>query len=362
MPLGLGLVSALPLLRLAPATRVRESLAVFATFAFVAGWLVNTFWLPRLVDDGPRQAAGLRALPPPPEWSPATWAAHAITAHGSDALAAAVACILAAIAALTLSMTAATQLLTGIQARAAESSSRMVRASSRRAPTLMLAFLRRDAALVARDLPILLDVLANLALWSLLPLAVLPVAPLPRLELARDTLIALSVSLGYDVAARALPLEGASLAWARLSPVGGARWVQQRAVGVAMVNATLLLAAAALVRVVFGLHGDAVSDVLAFGLAAATSASATGLLFSAMLGDPEWTNPRAMLGLGGRAISVGVLVAQAGAWAALSHRLSPAQPLPAWNLLLMLGSSALAAALLLHAAASFVERKELGGR
>ena len=72
VPLGLGIVLALPLLRLAPATRVRESLAVFATSAFVAGWLMNTFWLPRLVDGGSRLATGWRALPAPPAWSPAT--------------------------------------------------------------------------------------------------------------------------------------------------------------------------------------------------------------------------------------------------------------------------------------------------
>ena len=362
VPLGLGLVLALPLLRLAPATRMRESLAVFATLAFMAGWLMNTFWMPRLVHDGSRLSAGLRALPPPPEWAPATWAAHAITAHGSDAIAASVACVLAAAAALAGSMAVATRLLTGVHARASAASGRIVRSSSRRAPTLMLAFLRRDAALTARDWPVLLDVLANLALWSLLPLAVIPVAPLPPLELARDVLIALSVSLGYDVAARALPLELASIAWARLSPVGGARWVYQRLAGVALVNGTLLLAAAALVCGWFGLRGGAAFDVLAFGLAAATSASATGLLLGAMLGDPEWTNPQAMLGPGGRAISVGVLVSQAGAWVAVSHRLSVTAPVRVGNMLLMLGFSALAAALLSQAAARVVERKELSGR
>ncbi|HEY6894366.1 MAG TPA: helix-turn-helix domain-containing protein, partial [Rhodanobacteraceae bacterium] len=85
----------------------------------------------------------------------------------------------------------------------------VVRAGARRAATLTRAFLRRDSALLARDWPVALDAFANLALWSLLPLAVLPLAPLPRQELARDMLIALSVSLGHDVAARALQLPGA---------------------------------------------------------------------------------------------------------------------------------------------------------
>ena len=362
VPLGLGLVLALPLLRLAPMARVRESLSVLATFAFVAGWLVNAFWVPRLTGNGAFPTAGLRALPAPPEWSPATWAAHAVTAPWPGQLAATGACVLASIAALTLAMAAATQLLDGLYARASEARGRSVRASSRRAPTLAFAFLRRDAVLVARDWPVVLDALANMALWSLLPLAVLPLAPLPRLELARDMLIALSVSLGNDVAARALPLERASLAWARLSPVGGARWVRLRALGVGVTSGTILVAATALVCFTFGLYGRAAVDVLAFAIGAATAATATGLLVGAVLGDPAWIDPRAMLGVGGRTVAVGALFTQAGVWLALSHRLSAAEPLPAWNLLLILGASALAAALLLQAAARFVERKELSGR
>jgi len=358
VPLGLGLVLALPLLRLAPAARVRESLAVFATFAFVAGWLVNAFWMPRLLSDGVLLAAGLRALPAPPDWLPATWAARAAIASGPGALAAAGSCVLAAIAALALAMAAATQLLAGIQARAAAASSRTVRASARRARTLAVAFLRRDAALVARDWPILLDTLASVALWSLLPLAVLPVAPLSRLEIARDMLIALSVSLGHDVAARALPLERASLAWARLSPVGGARWVRLRMSGVCIVSGTLLLVAGTLVCAVFGLRGHALVDVLSFGIAAVTSATGTGLLVGAALGDPAWINPRAMLGMGGRNVSIWGLLVQAGVWIAVSHRLSAAEPLPPWALLSLVAASVMFALFMLAFAAHVVEHRE----
>lgn len=360
VPLGLGLALALPLLHVAPAARVRESLAVLATFAFVAGWLVNAFWLPRLATNGADLSAGLRALPPPPDWSPATWAARATVAPWPGALAGVGSCLLAAFTALALALVAATQLLAGIESHAAAASGRTVRASARRARTLAGAFLRRDAALVARDWPILLDTLASVALWSLLPLSVLPVAPLPRLELARDMLIMLSVSLGHDVAARALPLERASLAWAQLSPVGGARWVRLRLPGVGIVSGTLLLSAAALVCGVFGLEGREVLDVLSFGIAAVTSATGTGLLVGSALGDPEWTHPRAMLGPGGRNLSVWGLLLQAGVWLTLSRVLSAAEPLPAWTLLLLVGASALFALLMLSFAARVVERREPG--
>ena len=70
----------------------------------------------------------------------------------------------------------------------------------------------------------------------------------------------------------------------------------------------------------------------------------------------------AMLGVGGRNLSLWSLLAQAGVWCIVSHRVSAAVPLPAWSLLLMLAASALAATLLLATAARVVERKELSAR
>ena len=362
VPLGLGCALALPLLRLAPAAQVRESLAVLATFAFVAGWLVNAFWMPHLVGDAAGLTAGLRGLPAPPDWSPATWAANAVAGAGAGAWANALRCGVAGACALAFALWSATGLLAGVHARAAVATSRVVPASTRRASTLALAFLRRDAALAVRDWPVILDALASLALWSLLPLALLPVAPLPHLELARDMSIAVSVSLGNDIAARALPLERTSLAWARLSPVGGARWVRLRALGVALVNGTLLLTSTTVVCVALQLDRRAVVDVAAFALAATTAATATGLCVGAVLGDPHWTDPRSMLGAGGRTVSAVALLAQAGVWLALSHWLPAVEPLPVWPLFAMLAGSGLAAAALLQATALFVERKELAGR
>ena len=51
LPLALGTLLALPLLRVAPAAHLREPLALLATLAFIAGWVANTFWVPRLASE-----------------------------------------------------------------------------------------------------------------------------------------------------------------------------------------------------------------------------------------------------------------------------------------------------------------------
>jgi len=356
VPLGLGSALALPLLRLAPAARLRESLAVLGTVAFVAGWLANTLWVPRLVA-GTDLSSGLGAIPPPPAWSPATWAAAAIAAPGVRGLEALAACIATGAAGLVLAGAAAERLLAELQSRATAAAGMRVRGTSRRAPTLAGAFLRRDLALFARDWPVLLDLLSRVALWSLLPLAVLPLAPLPPQELARDMLVALTVSLGNDVAARALPLERASLAWARLSPVGGARWVLRRALGVGLLGVSVLLVAASVVGAALRLPVAGVLDAFAFALAAAAGSMATGLLVGAALGDPEWRDPRAMLGLGGRTVSAALMLAQGAGWIALAHAAGPA-PVALARLALLPVLGALVAWPLLGATARVVERRE----
>ncbi len=357
LPLALGTLLALPLLHLAPATRLREPLALLATLAFVAGWLVNAFWMPRLALEVTDLGGALRMLPAPPDWSPATWAASALAAEPRPAREALAACAVALVVSVATTAWVAARLLPAAQSRAASSASRFTHASARRAPTLALAFLRRDAALASRDWPVLLDALANLALWSLLPLALLPIAPLPPQVIARDMLIALSVSLGNDVAARALPLERASLAWARLSPVGGARWVRLRALGVALAGGAFILTAHALVCVAFGLRGAAALDVFVFAAAAGASALATGLLLGARFGEAAWTDPRAMLGPGGRMVSAGTLLAQAAVWLLFAHSLPLTPVAPVTGVLLLAAGVAFGAGAL-ALAARVVERRE----
>lgn len=315
VPLGLGTALALPLLRVAPASRVRESLAVLATLAFVAGWLANAFWMPHLASSFGSTAA-MPVLPPAPAASPGTWAAELLLDPDAAGIARA---LLAVAAALTWAGFSATRLLASLQERAAAPAGRQVRASARPAPTLLAAFLRRDAALAGRDWPVLLDALASLALWTLLPLALLPVVPLERGELARAMLVALSLSLGNDLAARALPLEREALAWSRLSPVGGARWVWARAAGVLLVSSSVVLAASLLLAAVLGLEPREWFDAAWFALSVSAVLLAAGMAVGAALGDLAWTDPRAMLGVGGRSVSAFTLLAIASGAFTLSH-------------------------------------------
>ena len=148
----------------------------------------------------------------------------------------------------------------------------------------------------------------------------------------------------------------------RLSPVGGARWVRLRALGVAAAGGTALVAATALVSFAFGLDGRAAADVLAFALGAGLTATSTGLAVGAWLGDPAWTDPRAMLGAGGRTVSAAALLAQAAVWLALSHVLSPGAPRPVATSLALLAAATLFASGMLALAARAVDRREFAGR
>ena len=360
LPLALGTLLAIPLLRLAPAASLREPLALLATLAFIAGWVANTFWVPRLATDTMDLGSALRALPAPPAWSPATWAAHAVAGgrHSAGAI--------ASFAGLTLTSVTAAVLVAGalldtVMSRASGPPSRLTKGSARRAPTLARAFLRRDAALAARDWPVTLDALAGLALWSLLPLAVLPLAPLAPLSIARDMLIALSVSLGHDLAARTLPLERASLAWARLSPVGGARWMRLRALGLGLASFAVVGAAVLIVALVFRLSPAAAADAAVFACAAAITTMSAGMLSGAAFGESAWTDPRAMLAPGGRFVSAIVSVALAGVWVTLAH-LQPASSMAPGLALAMLAGAIGFAALPLALAARALERREYSGR
>jgi len=360
VPLGLGTALAIPLLRVAPAARLRESVAVLATLAFLGGWLANTFWMPRLLVTTD-VAARLRTLPLLPAWSPATWAADALARPGERGLEAFAACIAASLGALALAFGVAERMLTRLQPGAAPAAGTIVRGGSRRARTLTGALLRRDVALFTRDWPVLLDLAARLLLWTLLPLAVLPLTPMPTSELVRDMLVALTLSLGNDIGTRALPLERHALAWARLSPVGGARWVLRRALGVAGLAAGILLAGAALAGAALRLTPPAILDAFLFALPAGATALGSGLLLGALLADPEWRDPRAMLGPGGRTLAALVMLTQGGAWVAASHALG-ANPVGPGRLAALGAIGAFVVWVLLVVTARTIERREYTAR
>ena len=324
VPLALGTALAIPLLRVAPVARLRESIALLATLAFIGGWLANTFWMPRLLvstDMGAR----LRAIPPLPAWSPATWAADALARPGERGLEALAACVAAVIVALLLAFGVAERMLARLQPGMAGAVGITVRGTSRRAATLSGAFLRRDLALFTRDWPVLLDLVARLLLWTL------------------------------------LPLERRSLAWARLSPVGGARWVLRRAFGVGGLAVAILLAGALVAGTALRLPPLDTLAAFAFALPAAATALGFGLLIGALLGDPEWRDPRAMLGPGGRTVSALVMLTQGGAWIAASHALGPGPAGPGWLVTLALGGAFVAWVLVVITART-IERREYAGR
>ena len=360
VPLALGTALAIPLLRMAPVARLRESIALLATLAFLGGWLANTVWMPRLFASTD-VAARLRAIPPLPPWSPATWAADALARPGERGLEALAACVAASVGALVLASGVAERMLARLQPGTTAVIGTTVRGTARRAATLTGAFLRRDMALFSRDWTVLLDLVARLLLWTLLPLAVLPLTPLPPTELVRSMLVTLTLSLGNDIGTRALPLERRSLAWARLSPIGGARWVLERALGVAGLSVVILLAGALIASAALGLPLSVAMNAFAFGLPAAATALGFGLLIGALLGDPDWRAPRAMLGPGGRALSAFVMLSQGAAWVGVSHALGPRPIGPGW-LVTLASSGAFIAWVLLVIAARTVERREYAGR
>jgi hypothetical protein len=108
------------------------------------------------------------------------------------------------------------------------------------------------------------------------------------------------------------------------------------------------------------LRGAALLDVAAFAIAALAVAGGTGLLAGAALGDPAWTDPRRMLGPGGRTVTTLALLLEAAVWLWISHGQAGA-PLPASKLfaLVLLGTGgamlpiAMAARILDRPAAGF---------
>ncbi len=315
--LGSGLALALALLRVTPAARLREALGLIATLIVTATWLANSFLLPRLDRERGLDAVlagSLLTLPPPPAWSPAAWVAPAMA--GTPAALAALAA--AALAAALLAWGASRLWLDDVQSRAAAGTRRRERPGRvTRSRGLLAAFLRRDAALLARDWTMVADIVTAAVLWLLLPLVLAPALELPPAALARSMLVLLATGLGYEVASRALPLERHLIVWAHLSPVGARAWMMRRMAGVALFSLPFVIAAAALLTVSLGLRGEPLAHALLIGAGAWALAIGVGFATGALAGDPDWVHPRAMLGFGGRLAATFAAVAQAGGWSAL---------------------------------------------
>jgi len=172
----------------------------------------------------------------------------------------------------------------------------------------------RDLRLFLRDWTVLGDILTAAALWTLLPvLSARLITATPGL-MVRAMLIALTVGLGYEIAARSVPFERRAIVWARLAPVSPQRWVWAKWLATAALALPVFLVAVLTLAVAVPLPPGEWAGTLVIGLSALASALSLGLLTGLVFGDPDWTNPRAMLTVSGRIVATGLLLTQAVGW------------------------------------------------
>jgi hypothetical protein len=175
----------------------------------------------------------------------------------------------------------------------------------------------RDARLFARDWTVLSDVLVAAALWTLLPLVGAPLHAATPPMLTRAMLLALTVGLGYEVAARSVPFERDGLAWCRLAPLAAWQWVTAKWLGAGILALAMMGVATTTLALAFPLGPAAWIETIVAAVSALALSLSLGLWTGALFGDPGWSNPRAMLTLAGRLSASGLLVLQAGAWLGL---------------------------------------------
>jgi hypothetical protein len=335
IPMALGMSVALPLIRSVPARLARESLAVFATGALVLLWVAQAFVLPRAIEKSGDFAAPLvalaRAWSTIGAWLPPFWLARVLgdAASGSAASGAAVpllALVTLAAGSLALYLAIATRHLErALEPFASTSGAKRVADSGTRiepARGVVRALIARDARLIRREWPVLVDVVVACVLWVMVPLAAMPLnrglGPL-----AGPMLVTLAVGLGYEVGGRSVPFERRSLAWIALAPVHPERWLIAKMTGAALFSLPILLIAA--VCVGFGLHPSpaVLAAALLITLSALTASLALGVWTGIRFGDPEWVNPRAMLAVRGRLIAGFALILQIGFWVGLLWLAAP---------------------------------------
>jgi ABC-2 type transport system permease protein len=333
VPLGVGIALALWLVHVVPPRRARDALGLLSTLVIALLWIANSFLLPRLGAEGDdlrrRWSGALHA--PAALWvaSPAHWMAGAVMAahRRQPAVALGWTALLGLAGALSLGAAtlAAGRYLDTALAHAAHPVPRR-----RQAPAaatgqprhalrrhVIATLIVRDARLFARDWTVLSDVLVAAALWTLLPLVGAPLhAASPRM-VTRAMLLALTVGLGYEVAARSVPFERDGLAWCRLAPVAAWRWVAAKWLGAGMFSLAMMGVAGASLALAFPLGPAEWIETTIVGVSALALSLSLGLWTGALFGDPGWTNPRAMLTLAGRLSASGLLVLQAGAWLGL---------------------------------------------
>ena len=367
IPLGAGTALALAWLARVPARRVRESLGLVSTLAFAALWLTNLFVLPRIAaEEGEpleRVRALLAAAAPALARTPGGWAAALLGGAPAGEIARSAGALAAAAAAsVALAALVASRHLTGVLAaartpvarparrrakrplpagsdrtlparslRSANSAHPLPTRPARRVP-LFIAVMRRDRRLFVRDWTVLGDVLTAALLWTCLPLLALPLRPLRSPWLVRAMLLALAVGLGYEIAARAFPLERRGAAWMRLAPVRARSWAAARLASAGALALALVGVAGASLGLAARLGAEEWLATLAAVIPALALSVTLGLWTGAAFGDPTWTNPRAVLTLGGRLVAAALVVAQMTGWLVLTAAEESASGSYAWLL------------------------------
>jgi hypothetical protein len=335
IPLGLGAAFAVALLRVVPARRAREALGLISTFVLVLLWMANAFWVPRLSESGSELAALLEASATRPLFWDFVSPAHAFAsalAAGHDGRAGDA---LGMTAWLLMLGAASIGLATWTVGRNAFTLQDVLAISPRRVRTartsgprfhggLIRTLIRRDLRLFVRDWTVLGDVLTAAVLWTLLPLLSASILLTAPQVLVRAMLVALTVGLGYEVGARSVPFERRAAMWARLAPLPAARCVTAKFLGTAAIGGPLLVLAVIAMLVAVPLPAREWLATINTAVSALASALALGIWTGIRHGDPDWTNPRAMLDLKGRILAVFLLLGQAGAWLGLATILASA--------------------------------------
>jgi ABC-2 type transport system permease protein len=357
LPLGVGVAVAIVLLRVIPATHVREGLGLVSTFTLLVLWLANSFLLPRVAmwpeDSLDRFRDTFTHIRHSLGASPGGWMAEALVSASagrlSNVLAATIKLVGVAAASMALLVMTARGNLEIIQARlvpgagATRHVRHVARVGRTRPGSLLAAFIVRDSRLLLRNWTVLADLLTTAVLWTLLPLVLAPALEAPASQLVRTVLVSLAVAMGTEVGTRMIPLERHSIAWARLAPVPPERWLLGRWASAALLSGALVACTLLAAGLALELPAGTLLENAAIVLPGLVLALALGMWCGAAFGHHEWTNPRGMLTLPGRLTSTAVLIGQVFAWMLVSATMSAAgSAFARWGVLGLAAAIALA--------------------
>jgi len=363
LPLAVGAALGLLVLRVVPAARAREALALLSTMTLTLLWIAGAVWLPRGLATNGDALTGLRAAlarglsAPTPSAAAARALAAAVTGSPDEVLRELGWLLLIVAAAIAVAVLVARAHLAPVLERVAGGSA--VRSASRarrdaesttaRSPRrwrgggAVAAILRRDGLLLRRNWTLLGDLLFASTLWVLLPLAGMAKWDISWALLARFMLLTVSVGLGYEVAARSIPFERHLGYWSRIAPLAPGRWLTAKLIGAGLLAAPVVLLAALVLEWVRPLADGVLWRSACLVSGALTLSISSGVWAGLVFGDPEWINPRAMLRLSGRLATSGLLLLQIGLWlgviAAVETLAPPGLPPAAWLAAPLLGAA-----------------------